>query len=295
MSGRVHIFEAENVSKVFSVRRSLLQRFRSTYGGVSAVDSVSLNVREGEVLGIIGESGSGKTTFGFLLANLEPISGGQIRYRSKPLKQMSRQERAKFRRKVQVVFQDSSSALNPRRSINCTLKDSLRLGGTPKRERNAAVADLLVSVGLSADHGRRYPHQLSGGQRQRVGIARALAMRPEVIVADEPVSALDVSLQAQIINLLMRLQAELNLTVILISHDIAVVRHVCHRVAVMYGGKLVELGDTSQVVDNPQHEYTKRLIAAVPKGLAGRRQEVSVSLGESGDPRVALNCSGASG
>lgn len=270
MSARANIFDAENVSKVFSVRRSLLERLWSSHGGVKAVDSVSLGVREGEVLGIIGESGSGKTTFGFLLANLEPISSGRISYRSKPLEQMNRQERANFRRKVQVVFQDSSSALNPRRSIGNALKDSLRLGGTPAGEREAAVMKLLLSVGLSADHGRCYPHQLSGGQRQRVGIARALAMKPEVIVADEPVSALDVSLQGQIINLLMRLQAELDLTVILISHDIAVVRHVCDRVAVMYGGKLVELGDTSQVVDHPQHEYTKRLIAAVPKGLAGR-------------------------
>lgn len=271
MSGRENVFEARDVSKVFAVKRSLLERILSRHGGVKAVDSVSLDVREREVLGIIGESGSGKTTFGFLLANLEPVSGGRISYRSKPLQQMSRQERANFRRKVQVVFQDSSSALNPRRSIRSTLRDSLRLGGTSASERDATVTKLLVSVGLSADHGSRYPHQLSGGQRQRVGIARALAMKPEVIVADEPVSALDVSLQGQIINLLMRLQAELDLTVILISHDIAVVRHVCHRVAVMYGGKLVELGETSQVVDNPQHEYTKRLIAAVPKGLAGRR------------------------
>lgn len=284
----LNIFEAENVSKIYSVSRSLLQRFRSTHEGVRAVDSVSLNVRKGEVLGIIGESGSGKTTLGFLLANLEPISCGVIRYCSKPLELMNRQERSNFRRKVQVVFQDSSSALNPRRSVNSALKDSLRLGGTPVGNRDAAVAELLVSVGLSTEHGRRYPHQLSGGQRQRVGIARALAMKPEVIVADEPVSALDVSLQGQIINLLMRLQAELNLTVILISHDIAVVRHVCHRVAVMYGGKLVELGETSQVVDNPQHDYTKRLIAAVPKGLTGRSQQACVLSGEGADSSTTL-------
>lgn len=283
MSGRLNIFEAENVSKIYSVSRPFLQRFSTTHGVVRAVDSVSLNVREGEVLGIIGESGSGKTTFGFLLANLESISDGVIRYRLKPLTLMNRQERANFRRKVQVVFQDSGSALNPRRSINNALKDSLRLGGTPANKRDAAVEELLVSVGLSREHGRRYPHQLSGGQRQRVGIARALAMKPEVIVADEPVSALDVSLQGQIINLLMRLQTELNLTVILISHDIAVVRHVCHRVGVMYGGKLVELGETSQVVDNPQHDYTKRLIAAVPKGLTGRLQQARVLSREAAD------------
>ena len=267
MTARANIFEADRVSKVFATSRSLLARLVSPGDGVRAVDAVSLNVVEGEVLGIIGESGSGKTTLGFLLANLEPVSSGEIRFRSIPLGRMDRQQRNNFRRKVQVVFQDSSSALNPRRTIGQALKDSLRLGGAPADQRIAAANDLLVSVGLSPDHAVRYPHQLSGGQRQRVGIARALAMKPEVIVADEPVSALDVSLQGQIINLLMRLQAELNLTIILISHDIAVVRHTCHRIAVMYGGKLVELGETSQVVDNPRHDYTRRLIAAIPKGL----------------------------
>ncbi len=283
MSAGMTLFEAENVSKVFPVGQSVLRRLWSGPRGVKAVDSVTLDVREGEILGIIGESGSGKTTFGFLLANLMPITDGLIRYRSKPLTEMTRAERAHFRRKVQMVFQDSSSALNPRRPVGKILRDSLRLGGTPARERDAAVAKLLTNVGLSPEHGRRYPHELSGGQRQRVGIARALAMKPEVIVADEPVSALDVSLQGQIINLLMRLQAELDLTIVLISHDIAVVRHVCHRIAVMYGGRLVEFGDTSQVVERPRHDYTKRLIAAVPKGLAGRKEGTEVSLAGTGD------------
>jgi len=283
MSAGMTIFEAENVSKVFPVGQSVLRRLWSGPRGAKAVDSVTLDVREGEILGIIGESGSGKTTFGFLLANLMPITDGLIRYRARPLTEMTRTERAQFRRKVQMVFQDSSSALNPRRPVGKILRDSLRLGGTPARERDAAVAKLLTNVGLSPEHGRRYPHELSGGQRQRVGIARALAMKPEVIVADEPVSALDVSLQGQIINLLMRLQAELDLTIVLISHDIAVVRHVCHRVAVMYGGRLVEFGETSQVVEQPRHDYTKRLIAAVPRGLAGRKQAAEVSLAGAGD------------
>jgi ABC-type oligopeptide transport system ATPase subunit len=195
------------------------------------------------------------------------VSEGQILYKSRPLQQMTRTERLRFRQKVQVVFQDSSSALNPRRTIGGTLRDSLRLGGLRSGERDAAAGELLGKVGLSREYSRRYPHELSGGQRQRVGIARALAMQPEVIIADEPVSALDVSLQGQIINLLLRLQREMDLTIVLISHDIAVVRHSCQRVAVMYEGKLVEIGDVSQVVFEPRHPYTKRLIAAVPKGF----------------------------
>ena len=267
MSGHPNIFEVRAASKVFPVRQTFLSRLCSRVPPVRAVDSVSLEVRQGEVLGIIGESGSGKTTLGFMLADLEPMSAGEILYKSKSLQQMTRMERRLFRQKVQVVFQDSGSALNPRRTIDGTLRDSLRLSGIRSRERDSAVAELLGKVGLSAEHGHRYPHQLSGGQRQRVGLARALAMRPDLIIADEPVSALDVSLQGQIINLLLGLQREMNLTMVLISHDIAVVRHSCQRVAVMYEGKLVEIGDVSQVVFEPQHPYTRRLIAAVPKGF----------------------------
>lgn len=267
VSDHPNIFEVRDASKVFSVRQSFLSKLSSRAPPVRAVDSVSLEVRQGEVLGIIGESGSGKTTLGFMLADLEPMSAGQILYRSRPLQQMTRAERRLFRQKVQVVFQDSGSALNPRRTIGSSLRDSLRLRGLRSGERDAAAAELLGKVGLSMEHSRRYPHQLSGGQRQRVGLARALAMRPDVIIADEPVSALDVSLQGQIINLLLGLQREMDLTIVLISHDIAVVRHSCQRVAVMYKGKLVEIGDVSQVVFEPRHPYTKRLIAAVPKGF----------------------------
>jgi peptide/nickel transport system ATP-binding protein len=267
VSGHPNIFEVRGASKFFPVRQTLLSRLSSRVPPVRAVDSVSLEVRQGEVLGIIGESGSGKTTLGFMLADLEPMSAGEILYKSKSLQQMTRTERRLFRQKVQVVFQDSGSSLNPRRTIGGTLRDSLRLSGLRSRERDSAVAELLGKVGLSAEYGHRYPHELSGGQRQRVGLARALAMRPDLIIADEPVSALDVSLQGQIINLLLGLQREMNLTMVLISHDIAVVRHSCQRVAVMYEGKLVEVGDVSQVVFEPRHPYTKRLIAAVPKGF----------------------------
>jgi len=267
MNNSPPVFEIRNVTKAFAARQAFLRKLISPVPPVIAVDSVSLDVQQGEVLGIIGESGSGKTTLGFMLADLEPASRGEILYRSRPLQSMRGAERAGFRKKVQMVFQDSSSALNPRRSIRQTLQDSLRLGGTPRSARRAAVDELLQKVGLSPEHGNRYPHQLSGGQRQRVGIARALAMQPEVIIADEPVSALDVSLQAQIINLLRQLQREFGLTIVLISHDIAVVRHSCQRVGVMHEGKLVEIGDVSQVVFQSRHPYTRHLVASVPKGL----------------------------
>ena len=267
------LLEAETVSKVFPVGTGLLPRLWSGRAQVRAVDAVSLSVREGEVVGIIGESGSGKSTLGFLLAGLEQTSSGAVRFRSAPLAGMSRQEWVRFRQRVQVVFQDSGSALNPRRSIYNVLRDSLRLRGLPAPLRPDAVAELLTSVGLSPDHGNRYPHQLSGGQRQRVGIARALAMQPDVIIADEPASALDVSLQGQIINLLLSLRREMKLTIILISHDIAVVKHACDRVAVMFAGKLVELGATLEVIGAPKDPYTQRLIAAVPRGLEGKRTD----------------------
>jgi ABC-type oligopeptide transport system ATPase subunit len=264
------LFDADRVSKVFHLGTPFLPGLWRCPREVRALSTVSLQISEGEVFGIIGESGSGKSTLGFALADIERPTAGTIRFRGKLLDQMYRHERQRFRQKVQVVFQDSASALNPRRRVGAILRDSLRLRGMPRNQRSAAVAALLKSVGLSLDHAIRYPHQLSGGQRQRVGIARSLAMEPEVLIADEPVSALDVSVQAQIINLLIELHRKLNLTIVLISHDIAVVAHACDQIAVMRSGEIVETGPTLDVIHEPKHPYTRALIAAVPKGLANR-------------------------
>lgn len=264
------IFELRNVSRFYSTRGSLVRARQGGRNAIRAVDDVSLEVQKEEVLGIIGESGSGKTTLGFLIAGIETLSQGDIHFDGQPTRSMSWLDRRLFRQRVQVVFQDSGSALNPRRRVLSTLQDSLRLRGVPRHERVEKALALLGKVGLSGEFGARYPHEMSGGQRQRVGIARALAMQPDVLIADEPVSALDVSLQGQIINLLLELRRELRLTIILISHDIAVISQTCDRVAVMYRGVLRELGPTSDIIQNPADAYTKQLIGAVPKGLAGR-------------------------
>jgi len=262
------IFKLTNVSRHYRVGGS---SFFGKSATVRAVNDVSLEVGRNEVLGIIGESGSGKSTLGFLMAGLEQVTSGKIDFKGKSLREMSWAERKAFRQQVQVVFQDSGSALNPRRRVIGTLRDSLRLRGVERSKRDQRAFELLEQVGIPIQLADRYPHQLSGGQRQRVGIARALAMDPEVLIADEPVSALDVSLQGQIINLLLELKAKFNLTIVFISHDIAVVNHACDRVAVMYHGSLVECDTTAHVVSNPKDAYTRQLIAAVPKGLAGRR------------------------
>lgn len=262
------LFDIVNVSRYYSTGGFKLLGGRNL---IKAVDSVTLSVQKNEILGIIGESGSGKSTLGYLIAGLEPTSGGQILYQGMDLTRAGRGRRREFRKDVQLVFQDSGSALNPRYRIGKVLGDSLRLRGVARSERQGVVEELLVQVGLGNEYLERYPHQLSGGQRQRVNIARALAMDPRVIIADEPVSALDVSLQGQIINLLIALRMQRDLTVILISHDIAVINHACDRVAVMYQGRLVESGYTSDVIKEPDNAYTKSLIAAVPKGLGGRK------------------------
>jgi ABC-type oligopeptide transport system ATPase subunit len=268
----VPLFAVENVCKTFALRRSPL-RWGRPADEVRAVADVNLEICEGEVFGIIGESGSGKTTLGFALGDIEAPSAGNIKFRGESLHDMSRRQRRRFRQKVQVVFQDSGSALNPRRKVGAILRDSLRLRGLPREHRERAMEELLVSVGLSMQHAGRYPHQLSGGQRQRIGIARALAMQPEVLIADEPASALDVSVQGQIINLLLELRRKLNLTIILISHDIAIVHHVSDRIAVMCAGEIVETGSASDVIKAPRHPYTHSLIAAIPRGIEVRSGE----------------------
>jgi ABC-type oligopeptide transport system ATPase subunit len=261
------VFDVRKVSKTFPLAHSIFSGLRRTPAELKALSEVSVQIRRGEVFGLIGESGSGKSTLGYVLGGIEEPTSGSVTFCDTLLHAMGRQERRRFRQKTQIVFQDSGSALNPRRKVGSTLRDSLRLAGVPRSERAAGLRAILQMVGLAVDHAIRFPHQLSGGQRQRVGIARALAMKPDVLIADEPVSALDVSVQAQIINLLLDLRRELDLTIVLISHDIGVVAHATDRVAVMRGGEIVETGATAEVIHAPKHPYTRALISAVPKGL----------------------------
>ncbi len=233
-------------------------------GKLRAVDGVSLDVRRGETLGVVGESGSGKSTLGRLLVRLLEPSSGEIRFEGKDLTHGSERSLRPVRPDLQMVFQDPVSSLNPRRTIGESVADPLRVQGRPGAQVRSEVGELLKRVGLRPDWYQRYPHELSGGQRQRVGIARALALRPKLIVCDEPVSALDVTTQSQVIRLLAELQAEFGLTLVFIAHDLAVVRQVSDRVAVMRHGRIVELGTVDEVYESPQHPYTHSLLAAVP-------------------------------
>jgi len=233
---------------------------------VKAVDGINFHINKGETLGLVGESGCGKTTTGRCILQLEKATEGQIIYEGQDLTKLKQKEMVPVRQKIQVIFQDPYSSLNPRHKIGEIIGEPMRVHGiipeTDKRDRR--VAELLSLCGLDPKFADRYPHEMSGGQRQRVGIARALAVNPEFIICDEAVSALDVSIQAQVINLLEDLRDEFGLTYLFISHDLSVVRHLCHRVAVMYLGKIVELADCDELYDNPIHPYTRALLAAVP-------------------------------
>ena len=233
---------------------------------VKAVDGINFTIRKGETLGLVGESGCGKTTTGRCILRLEDATEGTISYEGVDLTKLKGNDLLPYRQKIQVIFQDPFSSLNPRMKIGEILAEPMRIHGIipDQRERDERVLELLKLCGLSPRFADRYPHEMSGGQRQRVGIARALAMDPEFIVCDEAVSALDVSIQAQVINLLEDLRDKFGLTYLFISHDLSVVRHICHRVAVMYLGKMVELADTDELFDNPLHPYTKALLEAVP-------------------------------
>jgi oligopeptide/dipeptide ABC transporter ATP-binding protein len=239
---------------------------QSVVATVKAVNGISFQVKKGETLGLVGESGCGKTTTGRCIIQLENATDGQILYQGTDLTKLDSKEMIDFRKKIQIIFQDPFSSLNPRMTIGDIIGEPMRVHGIvpDAGERRKRVLDLLVKCGLKVNFADRYPHEMSGGQRQRVGIARALAMDPEFIICDEAVSALDVSIQAQVINLLEDLRDEFGLTYLFISHDLSVVRHICHRVAVMYLGNMVELADCDELYDNPMHPYTQALLEAVP-------------------------------
>lgn len=258
------LLEVQNLKTWFPITSGLL---RSHTGDIKAVDDVSFTVEEGTTVGLVGESGSGKTTIGRTLLKLAPATSGRVLFKGRDILPLSERQFRPLRREMQMIFQDPFGSLNPRLSISSIIAEPLEIHfpEMTRADRRDRVASLLRQVGLKPEMMTRYPHEFSGGQRQRIGIARALAVKPKFIVCDEPVSALDVSVQAQIVNLLQDLQEELGLTYLFIAHDLAVVEHISDQVLVMYHGKIVESASAEAIYADPQHDYTKKLLAAVPK------------------------------
>jgi oligopeptide transport system ATP-binding protein len=266
------LLEVKNLKTWFPIRRGLLQR---TVGHVKAVDDVSFHVRRGETLGLVGESGCGKTTVGRTILRLIPNSGGEVRFDGKDVLGAGPLELRKLRREMQIIFQDPGGSLNPRMRVGRIIGEPLEVHGITKGEdeTRTRVEELLVKCGLWKQAADRYPHEFSGGQRQRIGIARALSLNPRLIVCDEPTSALDVSIQSQILNLLGDLQQEMGLSYLFISHDMAVIHHICDRIAVMYNGRIVEEGTREEIINAPKHEYTQALLSAVPEADPRRKKQ----------------------
>ena len=256
------LLEAENLTKRFPINRGFLQR---AVGHVHAVEDVSFTVHRGETLGLVGESGCGKSTTARLVLKLLEATSGTIRFDGRDITNLSRREMRPLRREMQIVFQDPYSSLNPRQTVGQIIGAPFAIHKT-EGSRKRSVQQLMDRVGLNPEHYNRYPHEFSGGQRQRIGVARALALSPKLIVCDEPVSALDVSIQAQILNLLQGLQRDFDLTYLFISHDLGVVRHISDRIAVMYLGRIVDVAAADELYENPKHPYTSALLSAVPKG-----------------------------
>ena len=280
-----NILELKNLTKYFPIKGHGI--FSGTKGLVKAVDGVSLTVKRGETVGLVGESGCGKTTVGRTVMKLYEPTSGQIIFDGEDITNINRKEMKPVRSKMQMIFQDPFSSLNPRHTVGTIISSSFTIHGIePEGGIDHAVGELLELVGLNPEHINRFPHEFSGGQRQRIGIARALALKPKLIVADEPVSALDVSIQAQVVNLLDDLQKELGLSYLFVAHDLSVVQHISDRVVVMYLGKVMEMAPTAELFKNPRHPYTKALLSAVPVAdpKIGRTRERIILQGDLPSP-----------
>ena len=278
-NGKAPMLEAEHVKLYFPIKQGVL--IDRTVGHVHAVDDVSMRLNEGQTMGIVGESGCGKSTLARCFVRLLEPTDGALRYRGKDITHLNRKQLDPMRREVQLVFQDPVSSLNPRKRVGQIVGTPLRLHGMDARKAETRVRDLLGRVGLNPEHINRFPHEFSGGQRQRIGIARALAVDPQLIVLDEPVSALDVSIQAQVVNLLQDVQREYGIAFLFIAHDLSVVRHFCPEVAVMYLGKIVEIADRDSLYNHAAHPYTQALLSAVPDvkqaAIGGRRERIRLT------------------